>query len=123
MNKAATNKRTSAGAGWVNILFGLWVGVSPFVLGFSRNTAAMWNNFAVGVGIVFLAVASEWGNGLVPVLIVRLGAWLFWSPFVLGFSSAAFLGNNILMSFVVISVAASSEYLRSTDAPGISPRS
>lgn len=123
MNETATNKRTSAGAGWVNILLGLWVGVSPFVLGFSRNTAAMWSNIAVGVAVVFLAVASEWGNGLVPALIVPLGAWLFWSPFFLGFSDAAFLGNNIIMAFVVISGAVCSEYMRSTDVPGISPHS
>ena len=123
MNKAATNKRTSAGAGWGNILLGLWVVVSPFVLGFSRNAAAMWSNIAVGAAVVFLAVASERGNGLVPALIVPLGAWLFWSPFFLGFSGAAFLANNIIMAFAVISGAVCREYLRSTDVLETSPHS
>lgn len=122
MNTATTNKQTPTVASWVNILLGVWVGISPFVLGFSRNTPAMWNNIAVGVAIVLLASVSGWRNGALPALIVLLGAWLFASPFVLGFSRTAFLWNNVIMAFVVIAGAAISEELRSINFRGTSSR-
>jgi hypothetical protein len=34
---------------WVNTLLGLWLIVSPWVLGFSINTTAKWNMVIVGV--------------------------------------------------------------------------
>lgn len=34
---------------WINLLIGIWLIVSPFVLGFSMHTAAMWNFIVVGI--------------------------------------------------------------------------
>ena len=44
---------------WVNVLFGIWLIASPWILGFS-NARAM--HFAIGIGIVvmFLAVLELW---------------------------------------------------------------
>jgi hypothetical protein len=44
---------------WANLLFGLWLIVSPWVLGFS-NARAM--HFAVGIGVMmaFLALLELW---------------------------------------------------------------
>jgi hypothetical protein len=40
---------------WVNAVIGLWLIVSPWVLGFSGLAAAMWNFVAVGVIVAVLA--------------------------------------------------------------------
>lgn len=44
---------------WVNVLFGIWLIASPWILGFSQARAM---HFAVGIGIVvmFLAVLELW---------------------------------------------------------------
>jgi hypothetical protein len=122
MNTATTNKQTPTGAGWVNLLLGVWVVISPFALGLSRSTAATWNNIAVGVAIVLLVLVSGWGNGTLLALVVPLGAWLFASPFVLGFSKTAFLWNNVILAFALIVGAAISEGLRSIGFSGTSSR-
>jgi len=35
-----------AGVSWVNILLGIWVILSPFVLGFGQHSMARWSNVA-----------------------------------------------------------------------------
>lgn len=52
---------------WINIALGAWLIASPFVLGFTTNVAAMWNQLIVGllVGILATWVAvttSDAGN-------------------------------------------------------------
>lgn len=42
---------------WIIFFLGLWVMTSPWILGFSAYTLAMWSNIAVGVLIL---VASLW---------------------------------------------------------------
>jgi hypothetical protein len=98
----------------VQMLLGLWLIFSPFILGFSASRAAMWNNIAVGLICLFLATGNKWEDGGVQALIVPLGIWLFISPFVLGFSTLAFVLNNILTAFVVIAWGLISEGWRST---------
>ena len=34
---------------WTNLLIGLWLIAAPFVLGFTTQTAAMWNQIIVGL--------------------------------------------------------------------------
>lgn len=41
---------------WITAVVGLWLVVSPFVLAFSTETAAMWNNIIAGVVVIVLAV-------------------------------------------------------------------
>ena len=41
---------------WVNALLGLWLIVSPYVLGFTMPRDAMWNQIVVGVLIGGLAI-------------------------------------------------------------------
>ncbi len=114
------SRRPSGTAEFVNILLGVWVAVSPFVLGLSRS-AAIWNNVAVGVALVVVAVVGIWADEAFQGLGVLLGAWLFESPFILGFSTAAFLANNTILAFVVIAAAASSDGLRLTGTAENSP--
>lgn len=97
---------------WVTVLLGLWILVSPFVLGFSQHTAPMLNNIAVGAAIILLSLINARGGEVVAGAIVVLGGWLFLSPFVLDFSIEAFLTSNVATAFVVIASAAVSEGLR-----------
>lgn len=66
----------------------------------------------VGIGLVLVALAAEWIDGALEGLAVLLAIWLFLSPFLLGFSTSAFLANNVIMAFVVVAAAATSEGLR-----------
>ena len=93
----------STAADWVNMIIAGWMVVSPAVLGFSRH-AAMWNNVAVGIALLLLnlAMLRRLETGIIPALIIFIAAWIFLSPFVLGFSKTAFLWNNVIMAFVVI---------------------
>jgi formate hydrogenlyase subunit 4 len=48
--------QTTAGISWINIVLGIWVIISPFVVQFTRFPAAMWNNVIVGIVIAVLAI-------------------------------------------------------------------
>lgn len=41
---------------WVNLLLGIWVFISPWVLGFSRAMAPSWDHWVVGVLVFVFAV-------------------------------------------------------------------
>jgi hypothetical protein len=47
-----------AGWSWFNGLLGLWLVISPFVLGFPNHFAAMLNNVIAGAVIALLAFTS-----------------------------------------------------------------
>src|SRR5262245_27701209 len=83
---------------WPTLLCGIWIAVSPFVLGVTR-AVTLWNTVAVGVAIVLLALISGRGSGPVKGLILLLGLWLFISSFVLGLAQIGPLLNNVLMMF------------------------
>jgi hypothetical protein len=109
------------GAELANIVLGIWVALSPFVLGF-RNVAGRWSNVAVGIALILVALAGTWGDEAFEGLVVPLGAWVFISPFILGFSTGAFLANNVVLAFVVIAAGAMSDALRSPEAPHLDGR-
>jgi hypothetical protein len=43
---------------WANALLGIWVIISPWILGFSGKAQPTWNNVIVGIAITILAVWS-----------------------------------------------------------------
>lgn len=55
-------RTTGAGWSWWNLVFGLWLIASPFVLGFAHVIAAMWHNVIAGIVVALLA----WGRALAP---------------------------------------------------------
>jgi hypothetical protein len=93
---------------WLNILLGIWVIISPFVLGFSQWPKAMWNNVATGCAVAILAIVRtgmrqqlgwSWAN-------VILGIWLIISPFALVFmSGSTALWNNVILGIIITIVA------------------
>ncbi len=102
---------------WTNVVFGLWVFASPWVLqhpmitgtaaGERAASGVMWNLWIVGIAVAILALVAlfafqaweEWVN-------VALGVWLLASPWILGFNSVALLMWNAVIVGVLIAVFA-----------------
>jgi len=91
-----------------NLLLGLWLIVSPWVLSYASKATPAWNAHAVGIIIAVAALAAlaafqeweEWVN-------VTLGAWLVVSPYLLGFSTlAAAFWNQLIVGLLVALLAA-----------------
>lgn len=106
----AGSSETTAGVSWINIVLGIWVIISPFVVQFTRFPAAMWNNVIVGIVIAILAiirtsVPRQTGWSWVNVI---LGIWMIISPFALGAMTTAVLWNNIILGIVIALIATGS---------------
>ena len=43
---------------WVDLLIGIWIFLSPWILGFSMNGGALWNFLAVGFVLMVFAIWS-----------------------------------------------------------------
>ena len=41
---------------WISVLAGIWLILSPFVLGFSNLTSGLWNNIVVGAVVIILGL-------------------------------------------------------------------
>jgi hypothetical protein len=91
----------------VNVVLGLWLIVSPWVLGYAMETTPAWNAYVLGVIIAVAAIAAlvafhaweEWVS-------VVLGVWLVVSPWILGFAaSATALWNQIVVGVIVAALA------------------
>lgn len=71
-----------------NLILGLWVFVSPRVLDYTGQTAAAWNAYVIGAGIVvFALIAARIPKAREEIINMVLGVWLVVSPFVLGYSA------------------------------------
>ncbi len=45
---------------WANLILGVWAFISPFVLGFTAVTAAMWTHVLIGLIVAVLAAVELW---------------------------------------------------------------
>jgi hypothetical protein len=94
---------------WLNLILGVWLFISPWVLSFAvggrastQNPAgaaagggamlanAAWNAWVLGIIVALVAISAltrtaAWQEGLN----LLLGIWVFIAPWVLGFSGAA----------------------------------
>ncbi len=94
---------------WVSAVLGVILFVTPWFLGTVTSASGSWDAWIVGIVIVILALVSlglptssatfEWG-------VLMVGAWLFISPWVLGFtaiSTAAWVAWIIGLLLIVAS--------------------
>ena len=101
----------TAGDRWqdsLNVLLGVWLILSPWILGFSPEMTAMWNAVLVGAVIALLALSTlvnfrkweEWAG-------ILLGLWLIASPWVLGFAAtlSAATWNFVAVGILAIALA------------------
>lgn len=90
-----------------NLVLGIWLVLSPWILGYMAAPVASWNAYVVGVVIAVAAVAAlvafheweEWVNA-------ALAVWLIISPWVLGFAVVtAAVWNQIVVGVLVGALA------------------
>jgi hypothetical protein len=119
----ATNVRVAdqvppaAWASWLNLILGLWMIISPWVVGYAVNPTALWNGVVLGIligiaGIVAAQAASaaaSWWN-------VAFGVWLFFSPWILQFGTMRnAVANNLIVGAVVVILALIAGLSRTTE--------
>lgn len=92
----------------VTLALGFWIGVSPWLLGYSQTLPfAMWNALIVGGAIAVLAAIDmdlparweEWS-------LAALGLWLAVSPWLLGFAGDRVVAGAMIASGVIVVVFA-----------------
>ncbi len=92
-------------ASGLSVLFGLWLIVSPFLVGYYRlSNTAMWDAIIVGVIVVILS-AIRYFNPMSSTALSWIGAllglWLIVSLFVLGIATFA----GVLWDFIIVGIA------------------
>lgn len=93
----------------LNLLAGLWLIISPFVLKYHTLHVAAWDTVIVGIIVLVLA----WIRAANPVRLVGLswinlllGIWLIVSPFALAYANMPkATWNNVVFGVVVIILA------------------
>lgn len=105
-------------ASGLDVLAGIWLLISPFVLAFSTLTTAMTNDVVCGAVVIILA-AIRFGGALrqswLSWINCLIGIWVIISPWVLGFAHhAGTLGlahnqsastNNVIIGIVIAVLA------------------
>lgn len=95
-------------AGWICVLLGAWMVISPFALGFSHAPAGISNNVLVGLAIIVCSFAGV-KHGLLRASIVLLGAWMYASAFILYVPARSFLWNNLILAAAVLLAGVATE--------------
>lgn len=92
---------------WVNMLLGLWLFVSPWVLQYVAFEGAAWNAYVVGTAIaVFGAVAVYMPKVWEELFNMVFGVWLVICPYALGFASeTAIAVNTVVVGALTIGFA------------------
>ena len=99
--RSPTWRRPPSAVTTLFFLAGLWLTVSPFVLGFAWSAAALWNTLVIGVALMILAVIRfAWPRRFetIRATVLIAGAWIFASPYVVNFSE---IGPATINAFVV----------------------
>jgi hypothetical protein len=92
----------------LNVIAGIWLIISPFILAFSGLQGPLWNNICVGVVVLILAwirAANPAQNMVLSWINALLGLWMIISPFALVLSAArpqALTGNSVVLGIVIL---------------------
>ena len=93
---------------WASFAFGLWLAVSPWIVGYDADHAGTANAAFVGVA---LALGAHFEIGLDELwtewLNLAVGLWLLGAPFLLEFASSAAMANCVIVGCCVCALAAS----------------
>ncbi|MFA6427682.1 MAG: SPW repeat protein [Candidatus Magasanikbacteria bacterium] len=95
----------------VDIVAGVWLILSPFILSFTEVTSALWNSIIFGIAVIALSALREteegtkvrwpsWTNAVI-------GLWLVLSPFILGFTDNRVAYINTLVLGIIVLILAS----------------
>jgi hypothetical protein len=115
-NPASPPPRTNRPQHWANLILGVWLFLSPWVLRFANTDTgapdgkASWNAWVVGVIVAIAALSTlaradfrqEWVNAI-------LGIWTFIAPWALGFAGLPRANwDHWIVGALIFLVAASS---------------
>ncbi len=96
-------------ASGLNILAGLWLIISPWVLGFSGMQGAVWNDVILGAAVAGIgAIRAGWlvEQPWLSWVNLVLGAWIFISAWVLSFAgNSTALWNSLIVGVIVFVLA------------------
>jgi hypothetical protein len=88
----------------LNVLAGIWLIISAWVLGFAAMSVPLWDVLLVGIAVLILAairLATPGATGL-SWIVFLLGVWLIISPWVLGFGAISVpMGNAVILGILV----------------------
>ncbi|MDI3270669.1 MAG: SPW repeat protein [Bacillota bacterium] len=73
---------------WAGVILGVWMFLSPWILGFSAEAGIMWNAVIVGILAAALALWHGYGGPAWTAWVnVVVGVWLILSPWILAYST------------------------------------
>ena len=101
----ANGSDSSRLASTLNVLAGIWLIISSWVLGFSDMQVPFWDTLIVGIVVLVLAAMRLGTPGTAGLswLNFLVGIWLIISPWVLGFApNSAVMGSSTAASNAVI---------------------
>lgn len=92
----------------LNVLVGVWIFLSPWLLGYSEFGRPSWNAAATGLAVAAVAAAVLiWRRRAVAWANLLLGAWLTLSPRVLDYISVETAARNAWFAgLIVVALAA-----------------
>ncbi|MBI3899667.1 MAG: SPW repeat protein [Gammaproteobacteria bacterium] len=85
------------------LVLGIWLLISPFILGYADHMVAARNSYILGIGVAIFAIMAlrdprrweEWVN-------LALGVWLIISPFVLRYShNSTPTWNHVIVGLLI----------------------
>lgn len=97
---------------WLNLAAGAWIFVSPWVLGYTGDTASEWTAWILGAAVAAIAaialVARE--SALDEGFGVLAGVVLFVAPWLFGYSGVGDAATNSWLFGVVVTLLALSGF-------------
>ncbi len=107
-NEPIARQSAPNAASAINILLGIWVLISPWILGF-HYPSQLWNNVATGGLTVILSAlhaANPVRNAAISWISFLLGIWLIISGFILGPpAQPTFFWNQVVLGILVAIVS------------------
>jgi hypothetical protein len=104
----------------LNLMLGIWLAVSPWILPYADQQVPAWNARVAGLAIAGAATAALIAYQLWEELVnVILAAWLIVSPWFLGFSGLEAAFYNQLAVGVLVGVLALWSAATTTDGGGL----
>jgi hypothetical protein len=109
---AETHRRTHRALNGVTLFAGLWVFISPFILGLTTLDGPMLNFMIIGAAVALFALMRlvrpdrfeplSWTNAI-------LGAWLIIAPFVTGYAFLVLATwTSVILGLVILVCAGAS---------------
>ena len=100
-------RKTARAPSWINMAIGVWVLLSPWLLGFNQSGRPTWTAVVTGLAITVVAAVAAarsaptaaWGN-------VLLAMWLFASPWVVGYTELRSASRNAWFIAVMVALFA-----------------